>query len=73
MSLDPLWGHFELSMKYHIEFDIDFRRNISEGLIFAVEGIDGSGKTTQVERLVSEFQNQGKEVVMTANRERALV
>jgi len=52
-------------MKYHISFDIDFRRNTSKGLYIAIEGIDGSGKTTQVERLVSEFQKQGKEVIMT--------
>lgn len=30
-----------------------------------VEGIDGSGKTTQVERLARYFQKQGKEVVVT--------
>jgi dTMP kinase len=52
-------------MKYHIEFDIDFKRNNAEGLYIAVEGIDGSGKTTQVERLVSYLKNQGKEVVQT--------
>jgi dTMP kinase len=52
-------------MKYHVSFDIDFKRNKSHGLYIAIEGIDGSGKTTQVERLVSELQKQGKEVVMT--------
>ncbi|SRR6266568_3932291 len=52
-------------MKYHISFDIDFRRNASKGLYIALEGIDGSGKTTQVERLVSELQKQGKEVIHT--------
>ena len=52
-------------MKYHISFDIDFRRNASKGLYIAIEGIDGSGKTTQVERLAAELQKQGKEVVMT--------
>ena len=52
-------------MKYHIEFDIDFKRNTFDGLYVAVEGIDGSGKTTQVERLVTHFKNQGKEVIKT--------
>jgi dTMP kinase len=52
-------------MKYHISFDIDFRRNTSKGLYIALEGIDGSGKTTQVERLVSELERQGKEVIHT--------
>jgi dTMP kinase len=52
-------------MKYHLSFDIDFKRNTSKGLYIAIEGIDGSGKTTQVERLVSSLQKQGKEVVST--------
>lgn len=52
-------------MKYHISFDIDFKRNAAEGLYIALEGIDGSGKTTQVERLVSYFEKQGKEVIHT--------
>jgi dTMP kinase len=52
-------------MKYHIEFDIDFKRNVDKGLYIAVEGIDGSGKTTQVERLVSDLKKQGKKVVQT--------
>jgi|SRR5579872_601878 len=52
-------------MKYHISFDIDFKRNTSKGLYIALEGIDGSGKTTQVERLVSYFKKQGKEVIHT--------
>jgi len=52
-------------MKYHVSFDIDFKRNTSKGLYIAIEGIDGSGKTTQVERLVSSLKTQGKEVVKT--------
>ncbi len=52
-------------MKYHVEFDIDFKRNETQGLYIAVEGIDGSGKTTQVEKLVEYFKNQGREVVQT--------
>src|SRR5882724_12061511 len=52
-------------MKYHVEFDIDFKRNTSEGLYIAIEGIDGSGKTTQVEKLVAYFAKQGKNVVRT--------
>jgi dTMP kinase len=52
-------------MKYHLSFDIDFKRNSSNGLYIAVEGIDGSGKTTQVERLVAALQREGKEVVST--------
>lgn len=52
-------------MKYHIEFDIDFKRNDAKGLYVAIEGIDGSGKTTQVDRLVDYFQKQGRKVVKT--------
>lgn len=52
-------------MKYHIEFDIDFRRNPYKGLYIVVEGIDGSGKTTQVDKLVAYFKKQGEEVVKT--------
>lgn len=52
-------------MEYHIEFDIDLRRNPYKGLYIAFEGIDGSGKTTQVERLSQHFKKLGKEVVMT--------
>lgn len=52
-------------MKYHVEFDIDFKRNPYKGIYIVVEGIDGSGKTTQVERLTKYFQEQGKDVVQT--------
>lgn len=38
-------------MKYHLEFDVDFKRNTHRGLFIVVEGIDGAGKTTQVHDL----------------------
>lgn len=52
-------------MKYHVSFDIDFRRNTNGGQYIVVEGIDGSGKTTQVEKIRKIFEKQGKEVVVT--------
>lgn len=52
-------------MKYHIDFDIALRRNTYGGLYIALEGIDGSGKTTQVEKLAVYFEKQGKEVIKT--------
>lgn len=52
-------------IRYHVEFDIDFRRNPYSGLYIALEGIDGSGKTTQLQKLYGYFQKQGREVVAT--------
>lgn len=47
-------------MKYHIEFDIDFKRNTYGGLYIAIEGIDGSGKSTQVQALKAYYSQKGK-------------
>ena len=52
-------------MRYHVEFDIDLKHNPYKGLYIAVEGIDGSGKTTQTEELAKYFKRQGKSVIMT--------
>src|SRR3989344_9542484 len=50
-------------MKYHIEFDIDFRRNPYKGTYISVEGIDGCGKTTQAERLAQYYKEKGQKVI----------
>lgn len=52
-------------MKYKVEFEIDLRRNPGPGLYIALEGIDGSGKTTQVEKVVEQLEKMGKTVVKT--------
>ena len=52
-------------MHYHVEFDVDLKRNPYKGLYIAVEGIDGSGKTTQVDKLTKYFEKLGREVVRT--------
>ncbi|MDP3941797.1 MAG: dTMP kinase [bacterium] len=53
-------------MKYHLEFDIDFRRNPYKGKYIVIEGIDGSGKSTQVERVKKELETKGKTVLQTS-------
>ena len=52
-------------MKYHLDLDIDLKRNPYKGRYIAIEGIDGSGKTTQVEQLARHFESLGKSVVRT--------
>jgi len=54
-------------MKYHIEFDLDFKRNIYPGKFIALEGIDGSGKTVEANLLAKALKKQGKEVFLTKN------
>jgi dTMP kinase len=51
-------------MKYHVSFDIDFKKNTSKGLYIALEGIDGSGKSKQVEELAAYFAKQKKNVLI---------
>jgi len=54
-------------MKYHIEFDLDFKRNTYPGKFIALEGIDGSGKTVEAHLLTKALRAQGKEVFLTKN------
>ena len=49
-------------MKYHVELDIDLKRNPYKGLYIALEGIDGSGKTTQAEELVKYFEKKAEKL-----------
>ena len=53
-------------MKYHVEFDIELRKNPYKGIYIAVEGIDGCGKTTQIESLKNYFKGKKKSVVVTS-------
>ena len=53
-------------MRYHIDFELDFKRNNEKGFLIAIEGIDGAGKTTQA-RLVSEELAKNNTVHLTKN------
>jgi len=44
-------------MKYHVEFDLDFKRNKYPGKFIVLEGIEASGKTTQVALLGKKIKN----------------
>lgn len=50
---------------FHIQFDLQLVANTYSGKYYAFEGIDGSGKTTQVHQLAAYFKQQGKEVLIT--------
>lgn len=52
-------------MKYHISIDADLRKNTFPGTFIALEGIDGSGKTSQIEPLQKYYEDLGKKVVTT--------
>lgn len=60
-------------MKYHVSFDIALKRNPYTGILIAIEGIDGSGKTTQVKAIASILRKQGKRVFVTKNPTNGIV
>lgn len=57
-------------MKYNVNFDLTLKKNPYSGLYIAFEGVDGSGKSTQVKKIAKYFEEQGKEVVVTAEPSR---
>lgn len=52
-------------MNYHVEFDIELLKNPFKGSYIALEGVDGSGKTSQVNLVANYFKSKGREVVIT--------
>lgn len=50
-------------MKYRVDFDIGLKKNPYKGTYIAIEGIDGSGKSTQVEGVANYFRTRGKPVI----------
>lgn len=53
-------------MTYPINFDLEFRKNPYTGLYIAIEGIDASGKSTQIEKLGEYLAEKKKEYVLTS-------
>ena len=51
------------NLTYHVSFDIDFKKNPYPGKLIVIEGIDGSGKTTQLNHLVARLIKEGIPVV----------
>jgi dTMP kinase len=60
-------------MKYPINFSIDFNKNKLPGKFIAVEGIDGSGKTTQALEVVKKLKKKGYKVIYTKEPTQGLI
>lgn len=54
----------------HVEFDLDFKRNPHKGMYIVLEGIDGSGKTVQTERIAKMLEKKGKKTHVVAEPRR---
>ena len=52
-------------MKYNVQFDLELRKNPYKGIYIVLEGIDGSGKSTQVKRIKEYFEKKGQELLLT--------
>lgn len=52
-------------MKYQVSFDIEFKKNPNKGKLIVIEGIDGSGKTTQAKNVVEKLEEKNIDAVLT--------
>lgn len=52
-------------MKYSVSFDLELRKHDYPGKFIAIEGIDGSGKTTAAQELVRALVARGEKAVYT--------
>ncbi len=50
-------------MKNHVSFDIEFLENNYPGKLIVIEGVDGAGKTLQVERIVDSLKKSSVDVI----------
>lgn len=53
------------NQKYHVSFDIEFLEHKYPGKLIAIEGIDGSGKTTQAKILCEKLGKMGHKTLCT--------
>lgn len=53
-------------MKIKVNAEIELRKNPYKGLYIAFEGIDGAGKTTQLDRLTTYLKDKNKEFIVTS-------
>ncbi len=52
-------------MRYPVNFSVSFKKHKTPGILIAIEGMDGSGKTTQAERVVEELKKKKVKAIYT--------
>ncbi len=52
-------------MKYHVEFDLELKKNPYSGKLIVIEGIDGSGKSTQAQKVTEALTRKGIKCILT--------